>query len=53
MVEYLDKKYGKPGKNLLPEDAGEYGMVSHLWQLCVNPLYAVPDDLRWCMEPFA
>ncbi len=40
VVEYLEKKYGKPGKSLLPEDAREYGMVCHLhltslWMNCM------------------
>ena len=27
MVEYLDKKYSKPGKSLLPDDAEQFGKV--------------------------
>ncbi len=53
VVEYLDKKYGKPGRSLLPEDAGEHGMVCRLWQLCLDPLHAVSDDMGWCVKLFA
>ncbi len=30
VVEYLDKKYGKSGNRLLPEDPEEYAMVRML-----------------------
>ncbi len=32
VVEYLDKKYGKPGKTLLPDDPEEFGKVGPVSQ---------------------